>query len=163
MASTSNKKKQGKRVNQKTTKKSTSKSKKAAVSKDTSFMKSEITIWLVLAFCIFCVISNFGLAGFVGDAVAGILQKIFGWVAYIFPFCLFGGFSFVISNKGNSTAYIKTAAGTFFMILVCLFLQILNRPKRYLARTSMPYAKVNFEDFRRFYIDKEWMQDIIDQ
>ncbi len=119
MAASNNKKKQGNR-------KSTSKSKKTVVSKDTSFMKSEITIWLVLAFCIFCAISNFGLAGFVGDAVAGVLQKIFGWVAYIFPICLFCGFSFVISNKGNSAAYIKTAAGTVFLVLVCLFLQILN-------------------------------------
>lgn len=44
-----------------------------------------------------------------------------------------------------------------------LFLQILNRPVRYIARNSMPNTKVSFEDFRRFYIDKGWMQDIIDQ
>lgn len=44
-----------------------------------------------------------------------------------------------------------------------LFLQILNRPKRYLARNSMPSPTVNFDDFRRFYLDKDWMQDIIDQ
>lgn len=44
-----------------------------------------------------------------------------------------------------------------------LFLQILNRPKRYLARNSMPNPQVRFDDFRRFYLDKDWMQDIIDQ
>lgn len=44
-----------------------------------------------------------------------------------------------------------------------LFLQILNRPKRYLARNSMPNPQVKFDDFRRFYLDKEWMQNIIDQ
>lgn len=44
-----------------------------------------------------------------------------------------------------------------------LFLQILNRPKRYLARNSMPNRVVKFDDFRRFYLDKDWMQDMIDQ
>lgn len=40
---------------------------------------------------------------------------------------------------------------------------IANRPVRYLARNSMDGARVEFEDLRRFYLDKEWMQDIIDQ
>lgn len=43
------------------------------------------------------------------------------------------------------------------------FLMIANRPVRYLGRNSMDGARVEFEDLRRFYLDKEWMQDIIDQ
>ena len=43
------------------------------------------------------------------------------------------------------------------------FLQIMNRPKRYIARDSLSGSEVSFEELRRFYCDKEWMQDRIDQ
>ena len=43
------------------------------------------------------------------------------------------------------------------------FLQIMNRPKRYLGRDSVVGAKVSFEDMRKFYCDKDWMIDRIDQ
>ena len=43
------------------------------------------------------------------------------------------------------------------------FLQIMNRPKRYLGRDSVAGAKVSFEDMRKFYCDKDWMIDRIVQ
>lgn len=43
------------------------------------------------------------------------------------------------------------------------FLQVMNRPKRYLGRDSVAGAKVSFEDMRKFYCDKDWMVDRIDQ
>lgn len=43
------------------------------------------------------------------------------------------------------------------------FLDIMNCPKRYLSRNSLESPKVSFEDLRRFYCDKSWMQDRIDQ
>lgn len=43
------------------------------------------------------------------------------------------------------------------------FLQIMNRPKRYIGRDSLNKPEVSFEELRRFYCDKEWMQDRIDQ
>lgn len=43
------------------------------------------------------------------------------------------------------------------------FLQVMNRPKRYLGRDSVAGAKVSFEDMRKFYCDKDWMIDRIDQ
>ena len=43
------------------------------------------------------------------------------------------------------------------------FLRIMNRPKRYLGRDSVAGAKVSFEDMRKFYCDKDWMIDRIDQ
>ena len=44
-----------------------------------------------------------------------------------------------------------------------LFLLICNRPVRYLARNAMSGEQISFEELRRFYCDKAWMQDIIDQ
>lgn len=43
------------------------------------------------------------------------------------------------------------------------FLKIMNRPKRYIARESVESGQVSFESIRRFYCDKEWMLDRIDQ
>lgn len=43
------------------------------------------------------------------------------------------------------------------------FLQVMNRPKRYLGRDSVAGAKVSFEDMRKFHCDKDWMIDRIDQ
>ena len=57
-------------------------------------------------------------------------------------------------------AYLQLAAGKRDR---SLFLTICNRPLRYLARNSMKNRQVNFEDLRKFYCDKDWMLDIIDQ
>ena len=57
-------------------------------------------------------------------------------------------------------AYLQLAAGKRDR---SLFLTICNRPLRYLARNSMENRQVDFEDLRKFYCDKDWMLDIIDQ
>ncbi len=44
------------------------------------------------------------------------------------------------------------------------FLQVMNRPVRYLSRASVADSReVSFEELRKFYCDKDWMQDRIDQ
>ena len=57
-------------------------------------------------------------------------------------------------------AYLQLAAGKRDR---SLFLTICNRPLRYLARNSMENRQVNLVDLRKFYCDKDWMLDIIDQ
>lgn len=57
-------------------------------------------------------------------------------------------------------AYMKLAMG---MRDRHLFLMICNRPVRYISRSCMENSLVTFEELRKFYCDKEWMQDIIDQ
>lgn len=43
------------------------------------------------------------------------------------------------------------------------FLQVVNRPNRYIGRDSMREGKVTFESLRSFYCDKDWMMNRIDQ
>ena len=43
------------------------------------------------------------------------------------------------------------------------FLNIMNRPNRYIARAAIASGVVNFEDLKNFYCDKEWMIDRIEQ
>ena len=43
------------------------------------------------------------------------------------------------------------------------FLQIANRPNRYIGRDSMGSGAVSYESLRKFYCEKNWMVDRIDQ
>lgn len=44
------------------------------------------------------------------------------------------------------------------------FLRVMNRPVRYLSRASVSDSReVSFDGLRKFYCDKDWMQDRIDQ
>ena len=42
-------------------------------------------------------------------------------------------------------------------------LQVMNRPKRYIGRDSVSGGDTSFEEIRKFYCDKDWMMDRIDQ
>ena len=91
-----------------------------------SFLMDEILIWITLAVSIILLISNFGVAGFLGDAVSGVLWEIFGAVAYIIPFVLFGLVSFLVSNKGNRYAYMKTVIAVLLLFLAEILLQLVD-------------------------------------
>lgn len=103
-------------------------SKKQAKKKntETGFVGIEIVIWVTLAVSILMMISNFGFGGFVGEAIAGILADLFGWAAYVIPIVLFGSVTFLISNRGNSAAYLKVAASLCLLILACIFLELID-------------------------------------
>ena len=107
-----------------------------------SFLKDEIIILSALAAGILLLISNFGIGGFVGDAVSSVLFGLFGTIAYIIPILLFTGIAFVISNKGNSIAYIKTVAGVGFTWMVCTLFQLIM--SEYTAGTGLfSYYKIS--------------------
>lgn len=107
-----------------------------------SFLKDEIIILSALAASILLLISNFGIGGFVGDAVSSVLFGLFGTIAYIIPILLFTGIAFVISNKGNSIAYIKTVAGVGFTWMVCTLFQLIMN--EYTAGTGLfSYYKIS--------------------
>lgn len=60
----------------------------------------------------------------------------------------------------NMIAYIKIAMGNRDR---GLFLQIANRPKRYLNRECFDETHVEFSKLREYYNDKDWMIDRIDK
>ena len=91
-----------------------------------SFLGEEIFVWVTLAVSILLLISNFGFGGNIGDHVSGTLKHGFGIVAYFVPFLLFGIVSFLISNKENRIAYIKSALALVFMILTCTLLDLIH-------------------------------------
>ena len=108
-------------VNKKTNNRSKNKKKKSAKQ---NFLVTEITVWGTLAACILMAISNFGFGGFIGEYISGFIIDSFGWMGYILPILLFTGVTFLLSNKGNMVAYMKTAAGTVLFVLICMFFEL---------------------------------------
>ena len=90
-----------------------------------SFVADEITIWLTLAVSILLLLSAFGLGGAAGSAVSALLSDLFGYSTYLVPFLLFGAVTFLISNKGNRAAYVKTGAALLLFALITTFLELL--------------------------------------
>ena len=90
-----------------------------------SVLHGEIIILCVLAVCIFLMISCFGLGGIAGEICSSVIFGLFGWVGYVIPILIFGVVAFLISNKGNTHAYIKTAAAIVLVCLVAAFLELL--------------------------------------
>ena len=59
----------------------------------------------------------------------------------------------------NILTYIRIAQGSRSREEI---LQIINRPKRYISRDSMPDETVSFEKMKRFYVDKDWIAERIE-
>lgn len=112
-----------------TKKKPVSNTKKATQSKkkmpQQGFLRDEIVILIAIAISILMMLSNFGIGGFIGDMVSGVLFGFFGVTAYIVPVVFFIGVAFAVSNKGNGKAYVKIAAGIVLTCLVCTFIQLM--------------------------------------
>lgn len=109
----------------KSTKKRKSTKGSAKKKQESAVLRDEIVILCMLAVCILLLISNFGLGGLAGDFVSSVMFGVFGWIAYLMPLILFGVVAFLISNRGNSHAYIKVGALLLFIILIAAFLELI--------------------------------------
>lgn len=109
----------------KSTKKRKSTKGSAKKKQESAVLHDEIVILCMLAVCILLLISNFGLGGLAGDFVSSVMFGVFGWIAYLIPLILFGVVAFLISNRGNSHAYIKVGALLLFIILIAAFLELI--------------------------------------
>lgn len=105
--------------------------KRKSSSKNSSdnFITQEMVILLVVALSIILLLSNFNLAGSFGKVVSSVMFGIFGYLAYVFPFLLFLGAMFFISNKSNSVARIKLIAAMFTAWFLCGLVQLIEGNK----------------------------------
>lgn len=111
----------------KTTKRKNTTKKKSTPKKaqQNTELQGEILILILLAVCILLVLSNFGVGGTVGEAVSSVLFGVFGFMNYLLPFLLFGGIAFLMSNKGNTHAYIKAAAAAALFLVLTALLELM--------------------------------------
>jgi S-DNA-T family DNA segregation ATPase FtsK/SpoIIIE len=85
----------------------------------------EIVLWGSLILCILLCISNFGLGGMVGNAVADFLFGVFGVIQYVLPFMVAFSAFFIISNYGNKVAVAKVIAGSVLLIFISVFVELI--------------------------------------
>ena len=86
----------------------------------------EVILWVILAISILLFISNFGIGGAIGSAVSSFFFGVFGLIAYVFPIVLVIGTFFAASNKGNRIATVKIVATVFFVLFLCMFIEVLR-------------------------------------
>ena len=87
----------------------------------------EILLWAVLAFCVFLFLSNvFGIGGSVGNSISRFFFGVFGVMSHIVPFGLFFMAAFLVSNRGNLTAWIKAGAICILFMCICAFCELLS-------------------------------------
>ena len=60
----------------------------------------------------------------------------------------------------NIFSYIRMATGE---VRRSEFLQVMNRPKRYISRDSLESEIVNFQKLKKYYQDKQWMVERIEK
>lgn len=87
---------------------------------------TDITFLCILAVSIVLLISNLGMGGVVGGFISDCSFGILGLVSYIFPFALFFGVAFYISNKHNKRIMRKIGGGIGCIVFLSGFLQILT-------------------------------------
>lgn len=97
--------------------------------------KTELLLFLILAFCVVLFVSNIGKGGVVGDTLSRFFFGIFGFLSYPFPVILFFIAAFLISNRVSSSgrnvlsarAVMKLAAAIGFFLFICVFAQLVTK------------------------------------
>ena len=151
---TNNSKRKSNNSQRKSTKKTNSKAtstraKKASMEvefEDPFFEDSskEIILWGSLVLCILLCISNFGIGGVVGNAIADFLFGIFGIIQFILPFMVAFSAFFIISNYGNKVAIAKVVAGSVLLIFISVFVELILHGQDILGPlSSFEYSKTN--------------------
>ncbi|MBO5197041.1 MAG: DNA translocase FtsK 4TM domain-containing protein [Lachnospiraceae bacterium] len=90
-------------------------------------MNNEIILMVVLVFSILLLLSNFNLVGAFGRFISKVMYGLFGLPAFLFPFVLFLGTAFILSNKGSKRASRKTFGAAALWISITALIQLFGR------------------------------------
>ena len=100
--------------------------KQTAMEQEVGRFQTEIILFVILAACVILMASNFGVGGFVGDAISKFCFGLMGLMAYLFPIVFFLGAAFILINKTNRLAYKKLAAAFVMFLFMCGAAQLLT-------------------------------------
>jgi len=90
-----------------------------------SELRDEIIILFTFAFAIILLLSNFHLAGSIGDGINWFMFGLVGIIEYILPIIILVSVLFLIANKELGVAKIKTLASYVLILLLCGFVQLI--------------------------------------
>ncbi|MCR4869477.1 MAG: DNA translocase FtsK 4TM domain-containing protein, partial [Lachnospiraceae bacterium] len=106
-------------------KKNTSSKQRGSIPK--SEVEKDLLLWGMLAVCVLLFLSNLGLGGVVGHAVASLGFGMFGLLTYVVPVGLLIGTFFGVSNAGNRIAAVKLVASAFAVIFLCELIALITQ------------------------------------
>ena len=90
----------------------------------------EVSVLIVLAVSVLMLLGNFGLGGRAGSIISQALFGSLGLTAWILPFVVFFGFSFIVANSKNALIGRKVIGGLMFLVFLTAFLHILTEDYR---------------------------------
>ncbi len=91
-------------------------------------MYDEVKMIVSLAVSILFLVSTLGFGGKLGGYVSIFLFGVFGWMAYVLPYCIFFGTAFCLSNKRSNFVWKKVLAFILFVVCLMALLQMLVSP-----------------------------------
>lgn len=98
-------------------------------------MRDEILLVAALAVCLFALLGNAGLGGFLGEKISVALFGSFGAFAYVMPLFVFFLMAFLISNRKNKIVWLKLFAVVLMMLVICGALELMMNG--YLKETTL--------------------------
>jgi len=99
--------------------------------------KDELITWAALLVAVLLLLCNFGVCGSIGNTISLVMFGLFGPLAYILPIFIFIGFVFRIANKDGGVATIKLIAGTIFVILMGIIVDLIVGGARELTKYNI--------------------------
>ena len=91
-------------------------------------MYDEVKMIVSLAVSILFLVSTLGFGGKLGGYVSIFLFGVFGWMAYVLPYCIFFGTAFCLSNKRSNFVWKKVLAFILFIVCLMALLQMFVSP-----------------------------------
>lgn len=92
-------------------------------------LRSEIILFIILAFSVFLLIANFGICGVVGDVISGFFFGVIGFCEYLFPVYMFVSAAYLISNSFDRRIVKKVLYFGVVMILLSMLFQVIYSTK----------------------------------
>ena len=80
--------------------------------------------WLLLAVCVFILVSYFGIGGMVGSCISDFSFGLFGTGAWVLPFLLFISVSFFTAKGMSGSSFIRFMSGVVLYLSICSLLEL---------------------------------------
>jgi len=125
MASNASKRGRNSKASTKANNTRTSKNKADNSNSKSSELRDEIIILFTFAFAIILLLSNFRLAGSIGNGINWFMFGLVGIIEYILPIIILISVLFLIANKQIGVVKVKTVAVYVLTLLLCGFVQLI--------------------------------------
>lgn len=103
--------------------------------------RDEIILIVTAVVSILLILSHMNLGGVLSTFLNDLTFGLMGMMARIFPFALFFGMAFAISNRGNSVARRKLISSIVMFVVLCILLQLIQYPELHMSDMLQSYSE----------------------